>query len=508
MYFVTNSNDLAKAIKRVEKCELVFHGAGFDVPHIRRWADLPDLRVDHFWDTLYMERLLWSGWYDDFGLDDLTRRYMEEAMDKEERKSFIKGGELTAEMVAYACKDAWATWHIAQKQKELTKEYPNAKKVWDEIDAPAFWAIQDMKGFHMDTRAWIDLAESNIVRYDELVAELGFNPNSPPQVTLALRKLGLRVPSTGEDIIAPYAEKYPVVAKILEARECRKNYGTYGQDFIDKYVEEDGAVHSFYNVTGAKTGRMASDSPNGQNIPHDALHRACFIAKRGFRLLIKDMKQQEPRITAQASLDEVLLKAIAEGEDLHWVVTRAIYGLPDNAKMDKELRRMGKIINLGMVYGLTEYGLAKKAEISEFEAKRLLHAYFQRFRGVSQWMSRVRANGRRTNLAETLAGRFQWCNPHSRQSQNHYVNTPIQGTAADITKYALVLMHRIWGRALPIVGIIHDEIVAEVPTKDAKKIGRQMDDCFVRAFEKFCPDVSTKDLVESHVGTTWADKGA
>lgn len=500
-YIVTKSSDLEKALRRVDGAEWVFHNAGFDVPHLRRWADVP---IHAHWDTYVIERILWSGWYDEFGLGHLARRYLGRVLKKDIRKKFYQQGELTDEMIQYAATDAVATWKIKQAQDKLLT--PALRNIWEEIDAPAFWAIQDMKGFKLNVRAWLELAKEQAALYERIVADLGFNPISPPQTKKALAEVGLHVPSTGEEIIAPFAAKYPLVQKILDARGAKKMAGTYGKEFCDKYVEADGCVHSNYNTVGAVTGRMSSDDPNGQNLPRDLRYRGCFISPRGWRLVIADVAQQEPRVTAQLSRDPRLIRAIANGEDLHWFVARQIFGLPDDAPIDKDLRFLGKTINLGMVYGLTAYGLAAKANISEHEAERLLGIYFQRFSGIANWMQASRRKARETGKIETLLGRIHHLNLWFRQSMNHAVNSPVQGSAADIIKLSLVYMHRIYKEALPVVAIVHDELVCCVRTGDVKKVSRDVEDCMTRAFRRVAPDAPTVNLVDLHVGGSWASK--
>ena len=457
-----------------------------------------------------MERLLWSGYYDDFGLADLARRYLQEFLPKDTRQEFISGSQLTNKMIRYAAKDAWATWHIQRLQEELCEQEPTALNVWEEIDAPAFWAIQDMNGMMLDVDAWKSLDQVAWDTYYEMEENLGFNPNSPPQTRAALAKIGLHVQSTAEKVIGPYQDKYPLVKEVLDAREQRKLAGTYGANWADRFVEEDGRVHFYYNVTGAVTGRMASDSPNGQNIPHDGRYRSCFVSPRGSRIVVQDISVQEPRITAQATQDPVLLRELELGLDLHWETAKAVFPhlIKDPNKVDKELRRQAKIVRLGLAYGQTAYGLSHSAHISEEEAERRIRAFFDHYQGTGAWMERERYKVRFSERIEDLSGRFMRANNWSRQSENHAVNFPIQATAASMLKLAAVNLHREFpGEEFPLVGMIHDEFVAEVRTKDARRVSRRMKASIEKAFTRFCPDVTTKNLVEERIGTNWGVKG-
>ena len=510
VYVVKTPQDLERAIKRVRRGRIVFHGSGFDVPHIRRWAELPQPPVEGFWDTLYMERLLWSGYYDDFGLADLARRYLQEFLPKDTRKEFINGSALTNKMIRYAAKDAWATWHIQRLQEELCQKEPTARRVWEEIDGPAFWAIQDMNGMMLDTDAWKALDQTAWDTYYAMEEKLGFNPNSPPQTRAALAKAGLHVQSTGEKVIGPLQEDYPIVKDVLDAREQRKLAGTYGADWADRFVEDDGRVHFYYNVTGAITGRVASDSPNGQNIPHDGRYRSCFVSPRGSRIVVQDISTQEPRITAQVTGDSVLLRELELGLDLHWETAKAVFPhlIKNPNKVDKELRRQAKIIRLGLAYGMTAWGLARNAHVSEEEAERRLNAFFSHYSQTMAWMQRQRYMVRQQERITDLADRFMYANTWSRQSENHAVNFPIQATAASMLKLAAVKLHAKYpGESFPLVGMVHDEFVAEARTKDAKKVSRAMKTCIEEAFTRFCPDVTTRNLVEERIGMNWGVKG-
>lgn len=497
VYVVRKASDIPEALKRVRDGLWTFHNAGFDIRHLRRWAEIVPRPAEKFWDTLIMERLLWSGYYDDFGLDDLSRRYLQTRMGKDIRTKFYKATELDSEMIEYAAFDALQTWKIQEAQKKEIKFQPGAYKTWKEIDCPAFWAVLDLKGFMLDERQWIALAEENENKAQELREKLGFNPASWKQTQRALSAVGIHVDSTAEDVLKPYEESIPLVADILKYREAVKLSGTYGKDVVKYFLEEDNRIYCNYDVTKAKTGRMAADDPNMQQIPKDKRYRACFIAAKGNVLLIADYNQQEPRLTAQRTLDPALLQVFINGGDSHQAVADAI----------RRPRKIGKAINLGLVYGLTAWGLAEKTGITEHEADSLLRQYFFTFQGVERWMQEERRVAAERGYVETMGGRRMWLNLYSRQWLNHAVNTPIQGSAADVTKIALAELHKRYGKDLPIVAVVHDELVAECKKSDAKKVEKDIRECMTIAFQRIAPNISTLKLVDLHQGKSWADKG-
>lgn len=490
----------------------MFHNASFDIAHLRRWAGWFTLKPEKFWDTLIMERILWNGYYDDFGLADLSRRYLDIELEKDVRSEFYTEREITDEMVMYAALDALVTWKVQQEQEVYVRQDPATLKVWEEIDAPALFAILDFKGITLDVKEWKRLAIDARQRAGAIQELLGFNPGSPKQTKTALRKIGLEtgnaglalIPSTAEKVILPY-KHVPTVQLVLDYREAAKQAGTYGEEFIN-YVEADGRIYSHYDVTGAVTGRMASRDPNGQNLPHLKSYRSCFIAPRGRRLIVADVSAQEPRFTAELSRDPVLLRAFEQGEDVHWSNTRVMYDLPDDAPVDKERRRIGKATLLAMIYGQKAYGMAEKTGLSVEEAERVFKTFFNKLRGVATWILRQHAEADRTGIVRTPSGRRMFLNPYSWQAHNHATNMPHQGGSADQIKIALGYLHREYGRDLPIAMVVHDEFVAECATKDVKKLVKMIVEALEYASKVLTPHVSLRNLVEVHVGTNWGVK--
>jgi DNA polymerase-1 len=507
-YVIEDVKDVPKAMDNIKMCTHVFHNSVFDIRHLRRWCNYPD--NDKMIDTMLIERILWGGYYDSFSLKDLSRRYLDELVDKAEREEFATAETMTPAMIAYAGRDAVLTWHIWQKQKELLTA--DLSMVWEMIDRPALYAILNLKGFKMDTKKWTTIANKHKKIADEIESTLNFNPRSPTQTLAALRASGLRkVSATNEKELTPYKE-YPLVKQILEMREHAKAASTYGLDFIKKHVEDE-YIYPEINVTQAETGRMSSTSPNIQNIPNSPEYRGCFVASEGDVLIVADYSAQEPRITAFESKDPAYLEVVKSG-DIHTEVGRRLFG--KNIKKNDPLRKQAKALNLGLTYGLTPRGLmnningkatCEAEKITLATAESLVNTYFKEFSGIRQWIELQRNIARRQGYTTTNFGRKIFVNPFSYSWLNNAINSPIQGGAADIIKRAVARLYYECGEAkieFPVVAIVHDEIVCDVPEGIQDSFKSLMETCMIEEAELLYPNMPF--LVETHIGKTWACK--
>lgn len=519
VYQIYKTEEIQEALRRLKDAKYwIFQNALYDLRQLRRWANIPEVMV---WDTMLVERHLFGGYYDRFSLADLSRRWLGKRMDKEVRQEFTDSTEMTQEMIKYAAKDAVITGDIFQHQQNFIKEDDvDMRSYW--IDSNAIWAILDMKPIKVDVKRWMETAEKHQKEADYLEQEvLGFNSKSPAKVKKAINAMlpaGERIRSTSkakvlEPFLASNREKYPEVCELVEniilARRYRDACSKYGERWIMNYVEEGGYVHPNWRITGAETGRMSCADPNLQQIPSRDLpvFREFFIpSDENHRIMVADVSQQEPRILAYFSKDKVLLDAIYSKEDLHLTVTRAIFHDETLTKKSPE-RRIGKAINLGTSYGLTEYGLARNLGISEDEAREFLRRYFTRFRGVSAWQSQQRRNGHSLGYIRTAMGRRVWINPYSSGWQNVVINAPIQGSAAEHTKLALTILHRKCKEMkieFPVTMLIHDEYVLDFPA-DKEDIYRKLAvDAFVEAGKELIGDIPIS--VDVGVGESWGAK--
>ena len=318
-----------------------------------------------------------------------------------------------------------------------------------------------------------------------------FNINSPRQLGEVLfERLNLPTSkktrktggySTDQAVLEELAQSYDLPRLILEFRQISKLKSTYVDCLPALINPQTGRVHTSFNQTGAATGRLSSSDPNLQNIPVRTdlgrLIRAAFVPERGNLLLSADYSQVELRVLAHLSEDPVLVEAFRNDEDIHDRTAREVFTEPERANRS-ECRRMAKVINFGIVYGLSAFGLAQKLGIPRDAAQAFIDAYFERYKGVRAWLDRTLEEVRLSGRSGTMYGRIRPIpDIHSRDyatrqfAERTAVNTPIQGTAADIIKIAMIRIHgalRERGASAKILLQVHDELVLESPTDEVE----------------------------------------
>jgi DNA polymerase-1 len=392
-----------------------------------------------------------------------------------------------------ACQEQW----LQENEEKLTCYF--------DIDQYAVWSILDMPPVKVDVDRWLAAVKMFDLEATEIEDKLGFNSKSPEQVREALRKLsgkGTRIQDTRhetlvallEDAKAKGMKKFAaLIETILKARLYRDAVSKYGRTWIEENVEEGGLVYAAWKVTGAETGRMACSSPNLMNIPVRQLpiYRTFFVPSAPGNMLLKaDIVQQEPRFTAYFSRDKELIKAIKSGEDIHDTVANAV----------GSDRFTGKTINLGTSYGLSSYGLAKRIGISEDAAQAFIDKYFQRFRGVKDYIDAQRRDGFRLGYVRTTTGRRVWINEYNYQWRNNVINAPIQGSSAELMK---MWVNMVRARAPEWLGIlvVHDELVCDVPKGMLKDYRKVLKDALDETADVLAPGIPFE--IEMKAAKTW-----
>ena len=312
-----------------------------------------------------------------------------------------------------------------------------------------------------------------------------FNLSSPKQLgEIFFDKLGLPVikktatgaRSTDEEVLERLAQDYPLPARILEHRSLSKLKGTYTDKLAQMAYPGTGRVHTHYAQAVAVTGRLSSNDPNLQNIPirtpEGRRVREAFVAPRGCVIASADYSQIELRIMAHLSEDAALLKAFAEGQDVHRATAAEVFGLPAD-QVSAEQRRYAKTINFGLIYGMSAYGLAKALGIEPQAAKNYIERYFERFAGVKRYMDETRAEAKAQGFVRTVFGRRLVLpeinspnGPRRAAAERAAINAPMQGTAADLIKMSMVAVQKALdqqGRSTRVIMQVHDELVFEVP---------------------------------------------
>jgi DNA polymerase-1 len=434
---------------------------------------------------------------------------------------------------AYAAADAETTLRLMPLQhKEL--ERAGGMKLMDEIEMPliSVLANMEMSGILIDLPFFASMSEELQGRLNEIARQVyqsvgkEFNLNSTQQLSDVLfNRLRLEPPnrgkktasghySTSASVLESLSGKHEVVDWVLEHRELSKLKSTYLDALPAAVNPATGRVHTSYSQTGAVTGRLSSSNPNLQNIPIRTAEgrrvRNGFIAGPGNVLLSVDYSQIELRIVAHMAEDKGMLTAFRQGQDIHATTAAAIYSVPLEA-VTKEQRRHAKVINFGLIYGMSAFGLTRSTELTLAESQEFVEAYFKRFPGVKRYLDGIRKVAAERGYVETLLGRRRYFpmlkNPTNinlrNREEREAINAPIQGTAADIMKIAMLKIPV----ALQEAGLnskmllqVHDEIVLECPEGELDVTARTVQETMQSAYP-----LSIPLLTEARWGPRWGE---
>jgi len=401
--------------------------------------------------------------------------------------------------------------------------------VYSKIDLPLIRVLADLEstGITVDPAQLKVLSvrmEEEITRLSAEIYELAgksFNISSPQQLGKVLfEDMNLPAPvrygkgkaiSTAADVLEDLAVEHPIAGKVLEYRQLSKLKGTY-VDALPALIDPfSGRLHTTFNQTGAATGRLSSSNPNLQNIPiRTELGReirAAFVPRPGWKLVVADYSQIELRLLAHMSRDPVLVAAFRNGEDIHTRTAAEVFGVPP-LMITPAQRRNAKAVNFGIVYGQTAFGLASSLGIDRKEADLYIRAYFERYAGVRRFIDSTIAEVRRSGVALSMFGRkrpipdMQSKNPNARNfAERTAVNTPLQGTAADLIKLAMIRIHQhLRGLQTKMLLQVHDELVFEAPPEEVDAV-RTMVKSEMESVERL--DVPL--VVDVGVGDNWRD---
>jgi len=374
-------------------------------------------------------------------------------------------------------------------------------KLFTDVEMPLVPVLADIErnGFLLDVEGLQSLSnelERELGRMMETIAGLAgseFNINSPKQLAAVLfEKLGLKPMrktktgySTDEDTLTQLATQHELPAQILNYRSLSKLKSTYVDALPQLVHPETKRLHTSLNQTVAATGRLSSTDPNLQNIPvkgdYGLRIREAFIVPKGHELLCADYSQIEPRILAHLSQDPRLVSVFTKGEDIHMATAMEIFSLP-SSQITRDMRRTAKTVVFGIVYGISPFGLSQNLGVPQPEAKKYIETFFERFAAVRALMDRNIAEGREKGYTTTILGRrrpipeLQSGDPVQRGfGERMAVNSPIQGSAADLIKLAMINVHKTLREELPHVKMIlqvHDELIFEVPDHDLEEAKR------------------------------------
>jgi DNA polymerase I len=405
------------------------------------------------------------------------------------------------------------------------------RKLYETVELPlaSVLARMELTGVPIDSNELKRLSELMEIEIARLSAEIHeragkpFNISSPQQLGRVLfEDLKLPAPvkygkgktiSTAADVLEDLAEEHEIVRKVLEYRQLTKLKGTYVDALPALIDRRTGRLHTSFNQTGAATGRLSSSNPNLQNIPiRTELGReirAAFIPRRGWKLVVADYSQIELRLLAHMSRDAVLMEAFRNGEDIHTRTAAEVMGIPP-LMVGPEERRRAKAVNFGIVYGISPFGLSQQLGISRVEAELYIRSYFERYVGVKKFIEGTIAEVRRSGVTRTLLGRerpipeMNSRNPSARGfAERTAVNSPLQGTAADLIKVAMIhidrrLREEKYQAAMLLQ--VHDELVFEAPPEETKELSAMVK----REMEQVYP-LEVPLVADVGVGENWRD---
>lgn len=444
------------------------------------------------------------------GMDDLAQRHLgletihfEDVAGKGAKQ--VGFNEVSVETASdYAAEDADITLQLHDNFMPHITQDGKLNFIYSEIEMPSMEILYTIErnGVLIDANMLNNQSNEIGMRLIELenkayeLADQKFNLGSPKQLQeILFDKLGIKPikktpsgkPSTDEDVLQQLALDYPLPKVLLEYRGLAKLKSTYTDKLPKMINPKTGRVHTSYNQAVAITGRLASSDPNLQNIPVRTAEgrriREAFIAPVGSHIVSADYSQIELRIMAHLSQDKGMLTAFANNEDIHRATASEIFGIERDA-VDSEQRRYAKVINFGLIYGMSAFGLAQNLNIERGAAASYIERYFARYPGVRQYMDDTRQSAKEKGYVETFFGRRLWVpeinSPNGTRragAERAAINAPMQGTAADLIKLAMIAVHQ-WmvdeGLQSKLIMQVHDELVLEVPEPELELVKKML----------------------------------
>ncbi|MDP3931302.1 MAG: DNA polymerase I, partial [Methylococcaceae bacterium] len=428
----------------------------------------------------------------------------------------------------YAAEDADITLRLHEVLNSRLQQHPSLLKLYTELEVPLISVLAriESQGVLIDTamldQQSLELASKmmSIEHHAHDLAGQAFNLGSPKQIQEilydqqklpVLKKTPKGQPSTDESVLQELALTYPLPKLILEHRSLSKLKSTYTDKLPQQVDAKTGRVHTSYHQAVAATGRLSSSDPNLQNIPIRSEEgrkiRQAFIAPDGYKMVAADYSQIELRIMAHLSADAGLLKAFGEGQDVHRATAAEVFGVaPDQVTND--LRRSAKAINFGLIYGMSSFGLAQQLGLSRSQAQAYIDLYFARYPGVKDYMDNIREQARAQGYVETLFGRRLYLPeinsknaPRRQYAERTAINAPMQGTAADIIKRAMLATDHWLQQTTPDAKIlmqVHDELVFEIAEP-------QLEHCIakIRDIMSSAAELTVPLIVDIGIGNNW-----
>ena len=502
----------------------------FDIPILSRHG----IDLDNFFaDTMLMSYVL-NSTATRHGMDKLAEFYLNYSTVKYKDITGTASKQINFSAVEieiasnYAAEDADITLRLFNKLDTLLKDKPTQIKLLQEIEYPLVHVLSnvEMNGAKVDKKKLANHSKELSKKIEDLssqafkIAGEEFNLDSPKQLLVVLyEKLKLPIlkktpkgqPSTNEETLQRLAEEYEIPKIILQHRTLAKLKSTYTDSLIRIENPTTGRIHTSYQQAVTSTGRLSSTEPNLQNIPIKTSEgrriREAFVPEKDNVLISADYSQIELRIMAHLSKDKNLTHAFNNNLDIHSATAAEVFGVNLN-EVTQDQRRSAKAINFGLMYGMSAFGLTRQLDIPRAEAQKYLDTYFERYTGVKEYMENIKAKAKEDMYVETIMGRRLYLNEinaanglRRQAAERAAINAPLQGSAADIIKKAMIDINKFLNKEMPEVKMImqvHDELIFEAPKSEAKETLKTMKEMMESATQLDIPLIA-----EAEIGANW-----
>ncbi len=496
----------------------IFHNGAFEYKHMLTIG----IEIRNFFDTMLVEGVLEAGRRPGLSLESACERRLGVKLNKKIRDRFIRGERIDQEMIEYGAMDAWVMPKLYRKLLAAMADYHGIDRVLrlEHQLLPAV-AQLELDGILIDEKAWktqaalvreklkveraalLAMLPIKKQRVDVLTGQVAaeLNLNSRDRVLELMHEVGADVPNLKKDVVADYLEKHPHPVLEAYARYVKLNKAdtTYGYTFLENVNPVTGRVHQHVGQLGARTGRLSGWAPNLMNIPKESAYRQAFIAKPGYLFTGADYSQQELRVLAEYSRDRGLIEAFEQGIDIHIHVARLLFRdkTIDGDKHPK--RKAAKNLNFGLIYGMGVNKLARGLKISVREAKELMDLHAHTFPGAFEWKVASVAFAKEHGYVETLLGRRRYLDTSDQKYEREAGNTPIQGSSADMTKIAVVILYSKYDERP--VNIVHDEIVLEAKKDRIEEARKHLESAMLEAAHTMVKHVPF--ACDSYISDRW-----
>ena len=502
----------------------------FDIPILSRHG----IHLDNFLaDTMLMSYVL-NSTATRHGMDKLAEFYLNYSTVKYKDITGTASKQINFSAVEieiasnYAAEDADVTLRLFNKLDKLLKDKPTQIKLLQEIEYPLVHVLSnvEMNGAKVDKKKLANHSKELSKKIEDLssqafkIAGEEFNLDSPKQLLVVLyEKLKLPIlkktpkgqPSTNEETLQRLAEEYEIPKIILQYRTLAKLKSTYTDSLIRIENPTTGRIHTSYQQAITSTGRLSSTEPNLQNIPIKTSEgrriREAFVPEKGNVLISADYSQIELRIMAHLSKDKNLTHAFNNNLDIHSATAAEVFGVNLN-EVTQDQRRSAKAINFGLMYGMSAFGLTRQLDIPRAEAQKYLDTYFERYTGVKEYMENIKAKAKEDMYVETIMGRRLYLNEinaanglRRQAAERAAINAPLQGSAADIIKKAMIDINKFLNKEMPEVKMImqvHDELIFETSKKSSEEVLQVMKEMMEDAVKLDIPLIA-----EAAIGENW-----